>query len=76
MTSEELYEDTVDLSGVSAIAGNLNGQTTTLTEMRASGNPLLVSFASDIDIQSMEVVSTNIGFIRRYQKRYKSGGEK
>ncbi len=67
----DLYDETVDLSGVSIIAGKLDGQTTTMTELRNSDIGILRCFAADDDIQCLQIVSTNIGFVRKYQKRFK-----
>ena len=65
-----LYEETVDISGESVLAGKLDGQTTTLTELREGDIGILREFADDIDIQMIKLCSTNIGFARQYQKRF------
>lgn len=66
------WDDKVTISGVSAIAGNLDGQTTTLDEMRNSGIDVLKAFANDDDLIEMQVVSTCIGFVRKYTKQFRS----
>jgi len=38
--------------------------------------PLIKSFLEDDDIQQIKIVSTNIGFVRDYQKRYKKNENK
>ena len=70
----ETYEETVDCERiVSAMAGP-GHEMITLTESLASGG-ILAEFAKDIDIQEITVVSTNIGFVRRYRKRMKNASE-
>lgn len=65
------WKEEVLLSGISAIAGDLDGQTTTLTEMRKDGPPVLKEFACDNDLIEITVVSSNIGFVRKYTKQLK-----
>lgn len=78
MSDYSLWDEVVDISGISAIAGSLDGTTTTLSEMRSDGPDVLKAFADDVDLMQIEVVSTNIGFVRKYTKRFQKveGGER
>ena len=67
---KDLYDETVDMFGVSMLAGTLDGQTTTLTALRECSIGVLREFANDDDIQHIQITSTCIGFVRGYQKRY------
>lgn len=37
--------------------------------------PLIAAFLADDDIQSIQFCSTNIGFVKTLEKRYKTRGE-
>ena len=67
---KDLYDETVDMFGVSVLCGKLDGQTTTLTALRDCNIGVLREFANDDEIQHIQITSTNIGFVRAYQKRY------
>ena len=64
-----MYADEVDVEVKSVISGE-HKDVESLTQLRQSGIALLVAFANDDDIQYMRIVSTNIGMIRTYQKRF------
>jgi len=63
------YDDAVDLHVKSVISGE-HDDVESLANLRQSGIVLLAAFANDDDIQYMRIVSTNIGMIRTYQKRF------
>ena len=71
---KSLYDETVDMFGVSILCGKLDGQTTTMTELRESDIGILREFAVDNEIQHIQITSTNIGFVRGYQKRRTTSG--
>lgn len=65
-----MYQEEVDVIRLSSMIAGQGVEKTTLSGMRRDGG-ILAAFADDDDIQEITVVSTNIGFVRRYQKRYK-----
>lgn len=69
-----MYDDNVEVSVNSAISGK-HTDIESLEAMRNDTIPLLAAFARDDEIQYMQIVSTNIGMIRTYQKRYKKENE-
>lgn len=68
----ELYDSVVDLwrSGIFT-GGKEIHETTTMQAVLDTDIPTLVAWAHDNDLQYIKVISTNIGMIRTYQKRYK-----
>jgi hypothetical protein len=63
------YQEEVLYESLVGIFGEGKGKTS-MTELRSSGG-ILSAFADDHDIQQITMSSTNIGFTRRYTKRYK-----
>ena len=64
-----LYDDEVHVEVRSVISGN-HHDVESLAAMRESDIELIRVFARDDDIQYMRVASTNIGFVRTYEKRF------
>ena len=64
-----IYQDECDVSVQSVISGT-HEDVELLSALRESNIGLLREFANDDDIQYMRIVSTNIGMIRTYQKRF------
>jgi len=68
----ELYDSTVDVWRTSIFTGGEEVQeTTTMEHLLECGIPTLVAWVHDNDLQYIKVVSSNIGMIRTYQKRFK-----
>jgi hypothetical protein len=77
MDPYDIYEDVVDLWRQSVLTGGSETrEDASLTALLSCDIPLLVEFAKDNDLQYMKIVSTNIGMIRTYQKRYRKRGKK
>ncbi len=69
-----LYDDEVHVEVKSVISGD-HHDVESLTALRESGIELLRVFANDDDIQYMRIASTNIGFVRTYEKRFAKAAE-
>ena len=73
-TDVQLYDDVVDMWRTSVFTGGKEVQEeTTMVSLLDSEIPILVEFAKDNDLQSIQVCSANIGMISTYQKRYSKG---
>lgn len=75
-----MYADEVDVQVESMLTGE-HTDIESLEDLRNSGIGVIREWANDNDLQYLRVCSTNIGFIRTYQKRFKrqaaraAGGE-
>lgn len=65
-----IYNDEVIVDVLSMRTGEHTDKES-LSELKESNIAILRAFAEDDDIQEMRVVSTNIGFVRTYNKTYK-----
>jgi hypothetical protein len=68
----DIYDSVVDVWRIGIFTGGREVQeTTTMEELLGIGIPTLTAWVHDNDLQYIKIVSTNIGMIRTYQKRYK-----
>lgn len=67
----ELYADDIDFFYVSMLAGK-GEKTVRYDDPIFSDIAVLREWLAANDIQQIEVVSTNIGFVRKYRKRYRN----
>ena len=65
----DTYANEVDVTVSSVLSGE-HTEVELLSDLRESELGVLREWAVDDDLQYLKIVSTNIGFIRVYQKRY------
>ena len=65
----KIYSDTVTVDVKSAISGT-HKDTVSLEQLKTSGIGVLREWANDDDLQYLRICSTNIGFMRTYEKSY------
>ena len=68
-----LYESALWMKGISAIAGEQKEfKRMELSEFDEDSTPdVLLAFLKDDELQEITICSTNIGFVRTYQKRFR-----
>ncbi len=72
---ESAWDDVVRVDVVSMIGGKYTAEAS-LKELRKDDNPeILRAFANDEDLIEMRVISTCIGFVRTYTKKFKKIGQ-
>lgn len=71
----ELYKAEVLMKGTSAIAG-VQKEFIPYKYTALPQTPLIKAFLDDDDIQEITVCSSNIGFVRTFQKQYIERGTK
>jgi hypothetical protein len=64
-----LYSDTVSVEVASMLSGK-HTDTESLAELKQSTIGVLREWANEDDLQYLRVCSTNIGFVRTYQKQF------
>lgn len=65
----DLYAPEIDVE-VSSMIGGQYKEVIQYTDIESL--PVLAAWLADDDLQAIKVCSTNIGFVRGYQKRFKS----
>jgi len=69
--NEQLYSPTLRLKSESMISGTIEKDVTVGDDSLPWSNAIIAAFLDDDDIQSLKIVSTNIGFIKTIQKKHK-----